>query len=207
MLRLKSDVFHSIIRPRELHGVGIVEAVSRQLSKPKYYGKGLKVMLSFTCDPYPVGCDTTATREVIQAIKKSGNHVQILTKGDEAAQRDFDLLDSNDSFGVTFTGAEGGNFEPNASFAMERTENLYAAHKAGIRTWVSCEPVLVPGLVLQRIKDIDFVDLWRIGKLNHRKSRINWWKFGHDAEALCGSLGRNYYIKKDLRQAMEGGEA
>jgi hypothetical protein len=46
--------------------------------------------------------------------------------------------------------------------------------------------------------------MWRIGKMNHRKSDIDWYEFGHNVEALCKRLGRNYQIKEDLRRAMEG---
>ena len=81
---------------------GIVEAVKDQLYRQKITGK--LIHLCFTCDPYPADIDTTPTREIIEAIKTSGNHVQILTKGGYRAIRDFDLLDNNDYFGVTITG-------------------------------------------------------------------------------------------------------
>ena len=152
---------------------------------------------------YPIGFDTTATREVIRAIKDSGNHVQILTKGDEEAQRDFDLLDGNDSFGVTWSGAEFiGNAEPNAASHKQRHTNLFMAKHHGIGTWVSCEPVLDPAAIYAAIEILDCVDMFRIGKLNHRKSGIDWASFGRKAEALCLEYGRNYYIKEDLRKAM-----
>ena len=179
---------------------GIVEAVQKQLVGMR--GQGKKIMLCFTCDPYPLGYDTLATREVIRAIKESGNHVQILTKGGKTAQRDFDLLDSNDSFGVTLTGAE--QEEPGASHHIVRIRLLEDATLAGIPTWVSCEPVLNPLMIADCIYDMPFVGMWRIGKLNHRKSDIDWWRFGHNVEALCRHLDRNYYIKEDLRRVMEG---
>ena len=55
------------------------------------------------------------------------------------------------------------------------------------------------------IVDLDFVGMWRIGKLNHRKSETDWRQFGIYMEALCKRLGRNYYIKEDLRAAMNKG--
>jgi DNA repair photolyase len=180
---------------------GIVEAVQNQLVRMQ--GQGKKIMLCFTCDPYPVSAtsaDSMATREVIRAIKASGNHIQILTKGADA-YRDFALLDENDSFGVTLTGDGGG--EPGAASHGQRVKLLYYAAEAGIHTWASCEPVLYPPYIFKAIEQFDFVNLWRIGKLNHRKSDIDWRQFGHDVEALCKSLGRNYYIKEDLRAEME----
>jgi hypothetical protein len=128
--------------------------------------------------------------------------VQILTKGDETAQRDFDLLDGNDSFGVTFTGAD--KYEPGAAPNKTRHLNLCVAKGAhGIGTWMSLEPVLSPGAVFAAIKSFDLVDVFRIGKLNYVKTDFNWSKFGHVVEALCQERGRTYHIKDDLRRDME----
>ena len=43
----------------------------------------------------------------------------------------------------------------------------------------------------------------KIGKLNYHSSDINWAQFGREAEALCKSLGLDYYIKDSLRAEME----
>lgn len=189
----------NVVSPRP----GIVEAVRRQLTGMR--GQGQKIMLCFTCDPYPLDCDSWATRKVIQAIKESGNHVQILTKGDiRDARRDFPLLDANDSFGVTLTGASPEQ-EPGAVSHGARIRLLRDAAAAGIPTWVSCEPVIDTRAIEDFIVDLDFVGMWRIGKLNHRKSETDWRQFGIDMEALCKRLGRNYYIKEDLRAAMNKG--
>lgn len=186
----------NVVSPRH----GIVEAVRKQLTGMR--GQGQKIMLCFTCDPYPIGVDSSVTREVIQAIKESGNHVQILTKGNGDAQRDLDLLDSNDSFGVTLSGDYDEIYEKGAAYEGQRVINITAAHVRGVPTWVSCEPVINPRAIEDFIVDLDFVGLWRIGKMNHRKSNIDWRQFGIDIEALCKRLGRNYYIKEDLRKAM-----
>ena len=179
---------------------GIVKAVRKQLAASDW--KGREIMLCFTCDPYPVGCDTTVTREVIQAIKESGNHVRILTKGDETAQRDFDLLDGNDWFGVTITETINQE-EPHAAPESVRYRNIYTAKtNTKAKTWASCEPVLNPLAILADIADYSAVDHWAIGKLNHRPSDIDWADFGRRAEELCQRLGRSYTIKNDLRKEM-----
>ena len=198
IMRQKPKDFHAGATPRP----GIVEAVKKQLDASDWLDR--EIMLCFTCDPYPIGCDTTATREIIKAIKESGNHVRILTKGDETAQRDFDLLDGNDWFGVTWSGASPED-EPGAASDEQRHMNIgIAKHHAGISTWMSCEPVLDPEDVLSAIRHFESVDHWAIGKLNHRPSNIDWAAFGRQAEELCQEYGRVYYIKEDLRKAMVG---
>jgi DNA repair photolyase len=188
----------SDVKPRE----GIVEATKKQLSSGKYKGK--KIMLCFTCDPYPAYIDTYTTREIIQAIKRAGAHVQILTKGGDRARRDFDLLDSEDSFGITLTGI----WEGLSALPGERIGTLKEVSELGVKTWVSFEPVLKPGEVLELIETIPAVvskdTLLKIGKLNHFRIDIDWKKFGIEAERICKENGWNYYIKEDLRAEMEG---
>ncbi|MCH5186815.1 MAG: hypothetical protein J1F63_00325 [Oscillospiraceae bacterium] len=194
--RQDREEFHSHVEPRE----GIVEAVARQLEREKITDK--LIHLCFTCDPYPTGYDSTATREIIKLLKDSGNHVQILTKGD--GSRDFDLLDENDWYGITYTGAklsqEIGAYDPNS-----RLCDLVTAKHQGIKTWISFEPVINAADVLDLIYGsvYTYVDLVKIGKLNYHPSNINWKEFGNEAEALCKARNLNYYIKDSLRKEME----
>lgn len=187
-------------RPRP----AIVESVKRQLARGKI--KGRTIQLCFSCDPYPAEIDTMPTREVIEAIKNSGNHVQILTKGGYRAERDFDLLDSEDWFGVTISGNEAQMKinEPNAASRNERLDSLiYAKTVFGLKTWVSLEPVFSTLEVYGLIEGVPIIDLYKIGKLNYEPSAINWAEFGRECERLCLKHGRDYYIKADLRAEME----
>ena len=117
VLHKTREAFSTNVQPRQ----GIVEAVKKQLDKEQIAGK--LIHLCFTCDPYPVGVDTSATREIIKLLKATRNHVQILTKGGRLAERDFDLLDGNDRFGVTYCGYDTYSFfdnpEPNAAGPSE----------------------------------------------------------------------------------------
>lgn len=54
-----------------------------------------------------------------------------------------------------------------------------------------------------RIRLAEFADKVKIGKLNYWPSDINWKQFGERAEALCKSLGIEYYIKDSLRKEMD----
>lgn len=204
VLRKGKEAFAEV-QPR----AGIVEAVKRQIERENITGR--TIFLCFTCDPYPADIDTAATRAVIQAVKESGNHVRILTKAPSRARRDWDLLDSGDAFGVTVTGPTGWSREnePKADPTERRLLDLEEAHARGLKTWVSLEPVFFPGLVYKIIRGCDFIDLFKIGKLNHAETPSSvieaggWAQFGAEAERLCREYGRNYYIKEDLRAEME----
>lgn len=194
VLRRDKEQFHSCVEPRK----NVVEETARRLAKGDIKDK--LIHLCFTCDPYPTGYDTTATREIIKLIKESGNHVQILTKGD--GSRDFDLLDENDWYGVTLDGLPRGVYEPNG-----RLTDIYSAKQCGIKTWVSFEPVVDEEAVLEYIENChDIFDKVKIGKLNYYPSNINWKEFGEQAEALCKKFGLDYYIKESLRKEMGVGE-
>lgn len=191
VLRRERETFHSHVEPRP----GIVEAVKKQLERGNITGK--TIHLSFTCDPYPTGYDTSATREIIKLIKQYGNHVQILTKGD--GSRDFDLLDSNDWYGVTIDGTKRESYS-----SLLLLADIMSAKELGIKTWVSFEPVINADAVLNCIKEYHMhFDKVKIGKLNYWPSGIDWKKFGYEAEKLCEELGLEYYIKDSLRKEME----
>ena len=190
VLHKTREEFHSHVEPR----LGIVDALRKQIVKEGVRDK--LIHLCFTCDPYPTGYDSTTTREIIKVIKESGNHVQILTKGD--GSRDFDLLGEGDWYGVTIDGSE------TSEKFIETLDNLSGAILAGAKTWVSFEPVLNDRIVLSRISTgAPWFNKVKIGKLNYHQSNIDWAKFGHDVEHLCKQLKLDYYIKESLRAEME----
>lgn len=190
VLRKVKDDFHRCVEVRK----NIVEKVKKQIEREHITGK--LIHLCFTCDPYPCGFDTTSTREIIKAIKGSGNNVQILTKGD--GSRDFDLIDENDWYGITLDGTDC------KAPLRERLNSLAEAHSRGIKTWVSFEPVTDEREFFINLHLVaPIVDKVKIGKLNYHKSDINWADFGRRAETLCQQLGLEYYIKESLRAEME----
>ena len=198
VLRRDKEIFHSHVEPRQ----NIVEETRKQLERENITGK--LIHLCFTCDPYPTGYDTAATREIIKLLKDHGNHVQILTKGD--GSRDFDLLDKNDWYGVTISAGneKSKHTEPGASQVHQRIQGLLDARRHGIKTWISFEPVLHPGHVLEMMNRYYLaIDKVKIGKLNYHPSRIDWAECGRYAEKTCQALGLDYYIKDSLRKEME----
>lgn len=208
VLKREKDNFHNNIQPRP----NIVEETRKQLESQKITGK--LIHLCFVCDPYPKGCDCSTTREIIKLLKEHGNHVQILTKNAEDAMKDFDLLDENDWFGVSYAGYPGPVYdpdyipdtEPNSGAPFYRIKALAVAHCKRIKTWVSCEPVTDGTDVLNFIELADHVDKWKVGKLNYHPLDINWKKFGEIAEATLidkqKRTGCEYYIKESLRAEM-----
>ncbi len=191
VLRRDRAKFHSDVHPRK----NIVEETIKQLEREEITGK--LIHLCFTCDPYPMGYDSSTTRDIIRALKAAGNHVQILTKGD--GSRDFDQLDGDDWYGITYDGTERGVYAPS-----DRIHDVYTAHRLGIKTWCSFEPVIDADGVLDCIENCsDIFDKVKIGKLNYWPSDIDWAKFGADVETLCKSTGVDYYIKESLRKEMD----
>ena len=204
VLHRTKEMFHNFVEPRN-----ILIPLERQLAKEDFRGK--TVHLCFTCDPYPTGYDTTPTREVIKLLKGAGAHVQILTKGD--GSRDFDLLDGEDWYGITYSGQDDLGIlfappqaEPGSTPIAKRLAALEGAHIAGIKTWVSMEPVLNDEDCLNFLGlNVGYIDRYKIGKLNYHHSDIDWADFGRRAEELCRELGLDYTIKDSLRREMEAG--
>lgn len=183
-------------KPRE----GIVEATQRQLASGGIKNK--LIHLCFTCDPYPADVDTSVTREIIRAIKDSGNHVQILTKGGKRAERDFDLLDENDWFGVTLTAYGEGNivYEPYAAPYLDRVQSLFDAHNRGIKTWVSYPWPLPP--VSVQIRQI-LKALWFLAKEPFLKWQYKRWTKKAFNAALVLEFSDNSTLRIDARKDIE----
>lgn len=180
---------------------GIVEAVREQMRSGAYAGK--TIQLCFTCDPYPTGVDTSATRAVIKAIKEGDGNVQILTKNPSAVERDYDLLDENDLIGATISGA-GKDIEPNSESTEERLAALRKAKDAlGCEVWVSCEPVFDEDVVYGILENIDWIDTYKVGKTNYVECDIDWKAFGEKVAELGERFGRTVLIKEGLREEME----
>lgn len=182
-----------------------------QKEAKSWKGEKKPVLLSFTHDPYqPIEKEKLLVRESIKVLKANGFPVKILTKAGRLPHRDFDLLDENDWFGVTLTVGSlslKSKWEPEAASYGERTSSLYLAKSHGINTWVSFEPVISPTHTIEMIDaNHEVIDKIMVGKWNHdkRANKINWKKFVHNVVKLLESLDCDYYIKKDLREYLEG---
>lgn len=186
---------------------GVLEALEKQCKTGELDGK--TVLLCFTCDPYSLAAKKTgATRRAMEIFNRYGINFTVLTKGGNLAISDFDLYKPGDAFGTTLTFVDmfqSIGWEPNAAVPIERCQAITAAHTAGIKTWVSLEPVISPGDAIMLVNEMhDRVDLWKVGKWNYdpRAKEIDWNRFGHEIEELFVKYGCDYYIKEDLRKAM-----
>ena len=179
----------------------------------KLRGEKRSILLCFVTDPYqPI--EDGITRKAIEILHFYGLKVIILTKGGLRARRDFDLLGVGDAFATTLTLCDLGeshDWEPGAAPPHERMQSLREAHKKGIETWVSLEPVIDPTQTLTLIETThNFVDSYKVGTLNYieklpdrfkaRIKNIDWRKFAHDVKEKLDSIGCKYYLKEDLRR-------
>lgn len=166
------------------------------------------ILLCFTCDPYQkIEHKERITRKALEILNKYNQNFQILTKNGNLATRDFNLYKKKDTYAVTLTfdnEIHSRKYEPKADIPQDRIKSLKEAHKLGIETWVSLEPVI---LISQSLNLIDltyeFVDLYKVGKLNGYpkiESKINWREFGKKAINKLKEYNKEFYIKKDLRK-------
>lgn len=170
-----------------------------------------QVLLCFLCDPYPIhDIETAVTRSIIEIFLKYQIKTAILSKGGERCMRDIDLFlkfpFGKLKFGTTLTFFDDSlrkKYEPNASPTMERLFVLDKIKSAGIKTFVSIEPVIDPFESLKIISaSIPFVDQYKIGKLNHIKTPkpIDWNHFLKSALSITRQYNKEIYIKNDLRE-------
>jgi DNA repair photolyase len=170
------------------------------------------VLLSFTTDPYQeIERKHRLTRQAIEILNGEGLAVSILTKNGPNAEEDFDLLSKfkGNKFGCTLTLHSSyltEEWEPTTGPSWQRCFALEAAHNSyDIETFASMEPVIDPDQTLQLIRMThNYVDFYKVGKLNYhpRAKEIGWPKFRGEVIELLERLGKKYYIKKDLREAV-----
>ena len=162
-------------------------------------------------DPYqPLEKELHLTRRGIEIAAAHDVQVDILTKGDtKLIAKDLPLMArAGVHLGITLSFSKDASrreWEPFASSVRSRLNILRKAHDLGVYTWVSMEPVIIPQEALEVIeKAHEFVDFWKVGKLNHDKAverSVDWVKFRGDVVNLLDQYDCAYYIKDDLRKA------
>lgn len=171
-----------------------------------------QVLLNFMGDPY---CNSDKehqiTRNALKMFLEYKIPVAVLTKGGERAARDFDIMHkfgNHFKLGATLTfydKQKSIDWEPGAATPQERFNMLEQAHKEGIKTWASFEPVIDPAESIKCIKEtINYVDEYKIGKLNNYKGMdkaIDWASYLESVVNILRENDKPFYIKHDLRRA------
>lgn len=202
-MRTTGEKWHGNSEPRK----DILRLLEKDAQKLK--GDPRSILFCFLCDPYqPIERSERLTHHALEIMVKYRLNNQLLTKGcADLILEDLDLMkNAQTQLGITLCFTDDNlrqQWEPNASKVSDRLNILKTAHKGGIFTWVSLEPVIDPTQALKVIKTANkYVDFWKIGKLNHMKRyerSVDWGKFLFDAKLLLNKLDAKYYIKKDLR--------
>lgn len=195
----------TVPRPRDLAGLSKEARLSCK-----------QILLSFISDPY---CSAERThrkaREALTVLRAARCSVAVLTKGGTRCLDDLPLFegwpDGRIKIGATLTfnsSALSRQWEPGAADPGDRVEALRQLHAAGIKTWVSIEPVIVPSESLAIIESsLPYVDAYKVGRWNHdaRANVIDWAVFGKAAVDMIRAAGKRLYVKDDLRPSLPNG--
>jgi len=184
-------------RPRK----GILEEVKQTAHK---YSRDKQILLSFSGDPYcQADIEFAMTRKILKVLLKYQATIAILTKGRISLwDKDLFKLFEQIKVGATLTCDNEKDslvWEPYAALPADRISTLKKLHENGIKTWVSFEPVIYPEQTLHLI-DLthEFVNHYKIGKMNYREMDIDWWMFGVAVIEKLNHYGKPFYIKNSL---------
>jgi DNA repair photolyase len=167
-----------------------------------------QILLCFVGDPYCAAEQThRQTRAALAVLKAARCSVAILTKGGARCLDDLDTFrdwpDGRIKVGATLTFTNRDRSlaeEPGAASPGERLSTLNHLRNQGVKTWASIEPVIDAEESLAVIKaSLSCVDAYKVGKLNHKPSAIDWKAFCVSAVEMIRGAGRKLYVKDDLR--------
>ena len=165
-----------------------------------------EIMFSFTSDPYQHEESALLMEEIYKIAARHHLKISVLTKSGLSGLRHYEyFVDNGWNFGLTICFMDENLrevWEPGAPSIQSRIDAVKLAHRYGIYTWVSIEPVIKPQEVWEVITALKgYVNLWKIGKINHMPELENKFKWVEFREYLKEVLAaENYYIKKSLTE-------
>ena len=202
---MSKEAFHAFDRTRN----DALKKLAKDASKLR--GDNREILLCFLGDPYnPSEPQKMVTRKALEILIKNDLRFTVLTKGGDRVRRDWDLLSTYPkcSIGQTivFSNQSSADYwEPNASPLYERFELAKDAHEAGIKTWVSLEPVIYPQEALDVVKLLHtYIDHWKVGPVHYvSEMKIDWQQFKIDIENLFANVKADYFLKQELYEKAE----
>lgn len=207
VLKMPRSEFNRGALPRD----GILANLEADAKKYQSLNISEQVMLSFTCDPYPVE-HHLHTRRAIEILQAHGLGVCVLTKGGTRALRDVNLFrPSRDAFACTLTSLDETfqkKWEPGAASPSDRISALEKFHEAGVYTWVSLEPTLDADASLAIVDAThQYVDLYKVGRVNYSPmtKTVDWRDYTCRIIDRLSALGKDHYIKHDLQRYLPAG--
>jgi len=144
IFRQSREAFASGPRPRP----GVLDQLAKDAKRLAARGEKGPVLLCFTSDPYqPCEEEHEVTQDAMEILVNQGLGVRLLTKNPRLAiERDLEVLVWDDvEFGVSLSWIDDKRrqeWEPYAGTVDDRIWSLAEAKSAGLRTWVSIEPVI-----------------------------------------------------------------
>lgn len=203
----EKESFHSIVEPRR----NVINEFEKDCRR--YTFSNDQVLFSFTSDPYNVKeSEYRITRDALKLAFKYSIPVSVLSKGGKRILNDIDIISKfgkHIHIGATLTfdnDLDSIKFEPKAALPRERIETLVLLYKAGIRTWVSFEPVIIPeqSLTLMQMVIDSGVSFIKVGKVNNYQcldKDIDWSYFLSKSVDLLRKNKIPFYVKNDLRNS------
>lgn len=172
----------------------------------KLEGDQREILFSFATDTCGTPEQVAVMSNVLAIAENRELNLTILTKNPLAALPLLDTMAKNEwRLGTTicFISDElRKEWEPGAPNVNKRIEGLDAARNAGVKTWVSVEPVVdfhegIDAVIVSRGR----CDLVKVGKWNHdaRANAIDWKEFHSQASDILH--GHPHVFKHDLKLA------
>jgi len=162
-----------------------------------------EILFSFATDPLGTIEQVEDLRIALSISAAYGLHLTVLTKNPEAAAKFLPLFRAHDwRLGTTICFLSEdlrAEWEPDAPSISSRIIGLRAARSAGVRTWISVEPVVEPIEALRAIASSrEVADEVRVGHWNHdaRAKAIDWKEFHRHAAEILGD--KPHLFKHDL---------
>lgn len=199
--RLQEIPYEEWVRPK----LKAIDGLDEQLKSWK--SKVHRIYLCNNTDAYqPIARATT--REVVKKLIHHDIVFSILTKS-HAVLGDLDLFKAYPkcSIGLSITTDDDGQrreWEPHSSSISDRIDTVRKLKEAGVKTWVSLNPILPgssPEKILLELKD--HVDWWVFGQMNYYDIDHAWYREkGRLLMDLAEKEHLDFYVLEDLRKTM-----